>query len=134
MKETLTSQLDTARQFISSAKRVLLATHENPDGDGLAAMLAFNFWLKELGKESTLFVKEELPPHLKFLPGIEHIKKEIPEGEEYDLLAGFDYGDLKRLGLDEWLARRPQVKILVFDHHPESRQKGDLQIIDAAAP
>lgn len=126
------AQLAEALELISSSERILLATHENPDGDGLAAMLAFGLWLMALGKNATLFVKEEVPPHLKFLPALDLIYKEIPP-LAYDLLIGFDYGDFSRLGLDEWLASQSQIKILTFDHHPAGRQKGDVQIIDTEA-
>lgn len=126
------AQFEQTLEIISSSSKILLATHENPDGDGLAAMLAFGLWLISLGKDATLFVKAELPSYLKFLPAIDIIYKEIPRGE-YDLLVGFDYGDFKRLGLDEWLKGQTKVKILAFDHHPEGRQKGDIQVIDTAA-
>ncbi|MFY9461599.1 MAG: DHH family phosphoesterase [Candidatus Sungiibacteriota bacterium] len=126
------AQFERVLEIVSSSSKILLATHENPDGDGLAAMLAFDLWLISLGKDATLLVKEELPSYLKFLPALDLIYKEIP-GYEYDLLVGFDYGDFKRLGLDEWLAGQTKVKILTFDHHPEGRQKGDIQIIDEKA-
>lgn len=125
-------QFERSLELISSSSRILLATHENLDGDGLAAMLAFDLWLISLGKDAALFVKEELPSSLKFLPALDLIYQEIP-GYEYDLLVGFDYGDFKRLGLDEWLKRQAKVKILTFDHHPAGRQRGDIQIIDEKA-
>ena len=75
-------QFDKAWELISSSGKIVLATHEEPDGDGLSSMLAFHFLLRGLGKENVLFVKEELPSYLRFLPGVEQVQKEIPEGDE----------------------------------------------------
>jgi len=122
-----------AYNLIQNSKRILLATHESPDGDGLASMLAMYHWLESI-KPGAIFLysKDEIPKYLKFLPGIEKIQGQIPEGE-FDLLIGFDYGDFKRLGLDEWLKTQPEIKIITFDHHPAGRQMGTINLIDTTS-
>ncbi|MDO8560600.1 MAG: DHH family phosphoesterase [bacterium] len=132
MIEPLNQKIEEARKLISFSEKIILATHEHPDGDGFAAMLAFYFWLKSVGKEPVLFIKERLPQYLKFLPGIEYISREIPEGK-YELLIGFDYGDFERLGMGGWLGLQEQIKVIAFDHHAEGRQGGDIHVIDTRA-
>ena len=36
---------------VSQADRIMLSTHENPDGDGLGAEGALYYYLKDCGKE-----------------------------------------------------------------------------------
>lgn len=128
----LDKKIEEAAHCLLSSERILLATHEDPDADGLSAMLAVLFWLRDQGKEATAFVNGELPEYLKFLPGLDFLRRDIPEGE-YDLLVGFDYADFRRLGLDKWVEERPGLAILTFDHHPEGRQSGEFKVIDPAA-
>ena len=40
--------------LIESAKKLLVVSHVNPDGDALGTQLAFAAYLKSLGKEVTL--------------------------------------------------------------------------------
>ncbi|MBI2635476.1 MAG: DHH family phosphoesterase [Parcubacteria group bacterium] len=133
--DPLAEKFDEALSRIKSARRILLATHEDPDGDGLGALLAALLWLKDMagGKEVVALTRGELSSSLLSLPGIEFCRSETPEGP-FDLLFGFDYGDFKRLGLDEWISRQPQISTITFDHHPLGRHAGDLLIVDPAAP
>ena len=41
---------------------------------------------------------------------------------------GFDYGDFERLGLPQIVVGG--ARVITFDHHLESRQQGDVKIID----
>ena len=53
-------EIETNRPFkeigllIESAKKLLVVSHVNPDGDALGTQLAFATYLKSLGKEVTL--------------------------------------------------------------------------------
>lgn len=130
--KSLSGEFQRAASRIADARRILLATHEDPDGDGLSAMLAFGWWLSEINKDAVVYAKGELPVYLRFLPGLEMVKTEVPDGA-FDLLIGFDYADFRRLGLDRWLQTQPGLFTITFDHHPGGRQKGDVQIIDPHA-
>ena len=44
---------------VRAARHVLLMTHENPDEDGLGAMLAFGRWLERQGKVTEAVAKLE---------------------------------------------------------------------------
>lgn len=131
---SLSEQFDEVLNLVKSAKRILLATHEDPDGDGLGSLIAFALWLKDtaVAKEIVAFIKGDLPDYLSLLRGIEMCVRELPE-REFDLLIGFDYADFKRLGLSEWFARQPRINIVTFDHHPGGRYQGDILLVDTAA-
>ncbi|OGZ97613.1 MAG: hypothetical protein A3D41_03860 [Candidatus Sungbacteria bacterium RIFCSPHIGHO2_02_FULL_41_12b] len=122
-----------AYNLIKSSERILLATHESPDGDGIASMLAVYNWLESINPGAVfLYSKDEIPAYLKFLPCLEKIQPSVPEGE-FNLLIGFDYGDFKRLGLDEWLKIQPEIKIITFDHHSTGKQLGTINLIDTSS-
>ena len=62
--------LDRFSSFLEPHRRILLTTHENPDGDGTGAMVALAQYLRSLGKEIRIVVAPALPAFLEFLdPG-----------------------------------------------------------------
>lgn len=122
-----------ASTLIKGAKKILLATHESPDGDGVASMLAFYHALEAGGRgQAILWAREEIPSYLRFLPASDAFTKILPD-EPVDLVIAFDYGDFKRLGIDEWVVGQRHVRVLTFDHHPAGGQFGTVNIIDPAA-
>jgi len=115
------------KKLIADSENILLATHENPDADGVSSMLAFSLYLDSIGKDHFLYTPN-MPSHfISFLPDFEKIKIELPE-EKIDLVIGFDYADIKKLRLEE--LRYQDYKMATLDHHPNTH-KGDLDIIDA---
>lgn len=111
--------------MIERAKKILLATHDGPDGDALGAMLAMKSGLETMEKEVSAFCWPGVPSEFQFLPGVGEIKKK-PDLENADLIIGLDYGNFSRLGLEEecWL----KTDFLTIDHHPIDGQKGFLMI------
>lgn len=55
-------------ELIKSSKKILLLTHQNPDGDALGSLLALSLVLKNLNKEPTAVSSDPIPGVLKFLP------------------------------------------------------------------
>lgn len=109
--------------MIRRAKKILLATHEGPDGDALGAMLAMKAGLEKLGKEVVAFCRPSVPSEFRFLPGAGETKKK-PDLDKVDLVIGLDYGSFNRLGLDEKIL--DQVPLLTIDHHQIDGQKSFL--------
>ena len=47
---------------LRSADKLLLTTHENPDGDALGSLLAMHWILEQLGKDSVMYMSpDEFP-------------------------------------------------------------------------
>ncbi len=112
---------------LKNSQNILLATHENPDGDGLGAMFSLSLFLKQIGKHPFPFSYDKLPESLQFLPGSVSVQHTLPENDIFDLVIGLDYGDIERLHL------RPtfldESRFVTIDHHVASRPFGDLQIV-----
>lgn len=132
--------LDRFATFLDRHTRVLLTTHENPDGDGIGAAVALAAHLKSGGKEARIVVSPALPENLRFLD---------PEG----WIEAFDpTGVHQELGLwpDAWLlidASEPQrmgplLPLFVstgatracLDHHLKDAPRGfDAEFVDPTA-
>lgn len=59
--------LDRFASFLDQHPRVLLTTHENPDGDGVGASLGLAAYLRSIGKEARIVVFPGLPENLKWM-------------------------------------------------------------------
>jgi phosphoesterase RecJ-like protein len=114
---------------LRNASCILVAGHGNPDGDSLGSVLGFAEALREnFGKEVIRYSIDPVPSAFRALSGAESITREI---EWYpDVIVGFDYGDIRRLGIPEEFLRAAQI--ITFDHHPPGRQEGDVAIIDTS--
>ena len=131
-EKDLPSLFRNALEEIGAARKILLITHENPDADGVSSMLALGLWLRRIDKEVYLYTIDEFPEYLRELPGSERITQILPD-EKIDVVIGFDYGDWKRMRIDEFLERQEEALTITFDHHPSDKQKGDIVIVDTAS-
>jgi bifunctional oligoribonuclease and PAP phosphatase NrnA len=119
----MNTQFLAAKKAIDKSEKILLASHDEPDGDALGSMLALKFSFEKLGKKADIFCPSEIPENFRFLPGIQEVKKNIEL--KYDLLFGVDYGDLKRLE-----AAVKDIPLITFDHHPLINQAGEIKVVD----
>ena len=53
--------------IILSCERIILTTHENPDGDGLGAEVGLYYHLNELGKEVRIINYSPMPEEYNYL-------------------------------------------------------------------
>ena len=110
------------QQMIANADRILLTTHENPDGDGIGCASAMQYYLQDIGKDSRILCTSELPYEYGFF---QHAKdyslysktKHAEWIAGADLAIVFDVGDFSRLrGIGEQL-KINGIKTLNIDHH-----------------
>ena len=126
-------------KFISKIKnfeKFLLMIHEDPDGDTLAATVAFYIVLKRMGKKVSMVCKDEIPKPFLFLPQIDKIKKDILFGD-YEVIIVIDCGDLRRTGFPERLKKFARVfkNFINIDHHPKNDlwKIANINIVDQKA-
>ncbi|MBW2618524.1 MAG: bifunctional oligoribonuclease/PAP phosphatase NrnA, partial [Deltaproteobacteria bacterium] len=67
--------------------RWLLASHLNPDGDAIGALIGLGLLLKEMGKEVTLLNLSGVPDMFSFLPESHLVAREVGPALNYDGLA-----------------------------------------------
>jgi bifunctional oligoribonuclease and PAP phosphatase NrnA len=134
----LTRQIDPLLSAITAWLRdngsdhFLVASHVNPDGDGLASMLACGRILRSLGKQVWLVADGFLSPRYAYLPQIASV---VPyrEGLEAELpVANVITVDVPTLSRLERVARLVprDATILKIDHHPSDDHFGRFNYVD----
>lgn len=134
MSTSFEREFSQVARLLEGKNRILLATHEHPDGDALGSMIAmFSVLTRMPGKEVVMFSKDPVPEHFGFLPCVEHVVHLLPgeKGFVPELFFAFDYGDFNRIHVEAELVSDSTT--VTFDHHPYSRQRGDILIIDPTA-
>jgi phosphoesterase RecJ-like protein len=124
---------------ILKAKKIMLTTHENPDGDGLGSECGIYYHLKEIGKDVKILNYSSLPSQYNFLNTDNIFEKfDLKVHEKWiidvDLLIVFDVGDFSRTRTIADYVLKNKIQILNIDHHPHSNDhKFDHNYIDLNA-
>ena len=123
--------LDTILEEIKKAEKIVILTHEGPDGDAIGSSLGFAFALESLGKKPDIMIPE-YSKTFQFMPGIDKLK-EKSEIENYDLAIAVDCADSKILkGYATYFEKA--TKKIVVDHHGSNTMYGDINFINPVAP
>ncbi|MCI8640978.1 MAG: bifunctional oligoribonuclease/PAP phosphatase NrnA [Clostridia bacterium] len=122
--------LDNIIEKIKQAEKIVILTHETPDGDAIGSTLAMKMALKQLGKQADVIIKE-YPKTFDFLPGRNEIKSET-NVDKYDLAISLDCADFKRLVGNEYFEKAKQT--IVIDHHGSNKMYGDFNFVNPVAP
>ena len=117
-----------AADVLRSARRVVLTTHVNADGDGTGSEIAVATWLRELGIEAFIVNPTPWPDLFGFL--VPHRSWVVPAGSDRaeelcasaDLACVLDTGEYPRIGRVKPMIGH--LRTVVIDHHP----KGDKAI------
>jgi bifunctional oligoribonuclease and PAP phosphatase NrnA len=59
--------LERLAAFLDAHERILLTSHENPDGDGLGAAAGLAHYLTALGKQARIVVYPHAAPELNWI-------------------------------------------------------------------
>lgn len=110
---------------IHNANSFLIATHENPDGDGIGSIIALAAGLKQLGKSVYLYIKDPVPKMYHYLNGYKAIKTSLPKsGKAFDLSFIVDLGELERVGQD-FINYKGRGETISLDHHAKGNHNCD---------
>lgn len=122
--------LDEILKEIKQAEKIVILTHETPDGDAMGSSLAMKLILQELEKKSDVIIPE-YSRMFNFLPSAEEIKTDSPI-KNYDLAISVDCANFKRLAKNEYFENAK--KTIVIDHHGSNNMYGDLNYVNPASP
>jgi phosphoesterase RecJ-like protein len=127
------SSREQTLQELRSAEKLILVTHENPDGDALGSLVAMREILRTLGKDSPAFIDARefpLPHEYRFLP-LEDVLTAPPRDLEERTVVFLDCGSLERNPAEAF--RRPGMHILNIDHHHDNTRFGTVNLVDPEA-
>ncbi|MFL5839400.1 MAG: DHH family phosphoesterase, partial [Thermoleophilaceae bacterium] len=125
--------LDEVVEEIQQSTKLLVTTHENPDGDALGSLLAFHEMMQTLGKDSIMFMSAAefpLPHEYQSLP-LETVQNEPPPDMEQRIAVFLDCGNIDRMPVD-FLQREGQ-HIVNIDHHHDNTRFGTVNLVVADA-
>ncbi len=128
---------DRLKEWLSGpARRIVIVTHTNPDGDAVGSSLAWAEKMRELGHRATCIVPNKYPYFLDWMPGIGEIivYKNDPEGRaaravaEADMIFCLDFNAITRLeSLSETIAANTTARRVLIDHHLSPADGFDLR-------
>ncbi len=130
---TLVTEVDEVLQELRQADRLLLTTHENPDGDALGSLLAMHWVLEQLGKDSLMYMSPaEFPlPHEYRDMVFDGLVGAPPDDVEQRTVVFLDCGNIDRMPVD--FLRRDGIHILNVDHHHDNTRFGTVNLVAADA-
>ncbi len=134
------AMLNSFATFLQDSQRVLLTTHENPDADGIGALVGLAHFLRHSGKEVRIVVSPALPFFLAFLDPEGWIETYEPDGRHADLphwpdtWVLVDASEIQRLGMMQGAFEASKAVKACLDHHMKDAPKGfDHEFTDSAA-
>ena len=116
-------------EVISSANKICLTTHENPDGDGLGSEVAVYHHLHELGKDVRIINCSPTPEMFDYI-NINNCIETFTASDHLewlksaDLAIVFDVGDFTRTRVIKDLIDDYGISVMNIDHHPHPENHG----------
>ena len=118
---------------LRAADKLLLTTHENPDGDALGSLLAMDAILKQLGKDTLMYMSPDefpLPWEYRGLHFEGLIGQPPPDVAERTIVF-LDCGNIDRMPVD--FLQVDGLHILNIDHHHDNTRFGTVNLVCASA-
>jgi phosphoesterase RecJ-like protein len=118
--------------ILKDKRTFLLATHIDPDADGIGSMLALGLAFIHAEKEVVLFTKEPVPSPINSLKGSDRIVHSRDSTKDFDAVVVLDCADRNRVsGFKDCLeGLKPLINI---DHHETNSHFGDLNLVDTGS-
>jgi bifunctional oligoribonuclease and PAP phosphatase NrnA len=111
---------------LAGAPKLLLVTHERPDGDALGSLTAMQLALAQLGKDAVSYIAAEefpLPYEYRFL-ALEDVRTEVPADLAERTVVFLDCGNIDRNPLEPGGAR-----VINIDHHHDNTCFGTVDLV-----
>ncbi len=120
---------------LRAAPRIVVATHENPDGDAIGSLVAAAAGLRQLGKAVRTYLEpaSSIPSELRLLD-VAGLERHLDESElgSWTLLA-LDCATMRRLGRGHRGVVETAATVIDIDHHYDNTRFGAINLIDGSA-
>jgi phosphoesterase RecJ-like protein len=127
MKELDHELVSTIRDQLKSAKKVLVISHQRPDGDAIGSLLAVGLALLSDRKEVQMVLKDGIPDNFRFLEGSELVSTK-PLGK-VDYVIVVDSAEIERTDME----LNYDVPDLNIDHHKTNTQFALINLVEGGA-
>jgi bifunctional oligoribonuclease and PAP phosphatase NrnA len=123
------TDLDQVVGELRQADKLLLTTHENPDGDALGSLLATHQILALLGKDALMFMAADefpLPAEYRHMD-FTGVLNDPPEDVSERTVVFLDCGNIDRMPVD--FLQQGDLHILNIDHHHDNTRFGTVNLV-----
>jgi bifunctional oligoribonuclease and PAP phosphatase NrnA len=120
---------------LAAADRVVVATHENPDGDAIGSLVAAAAGLRQLGKQVRTYLDpgSSIPSELRLLD-VSGLERHLDPAALADwTLLAVDCATVRRLGRGHGNLIRAARTVVSVDHHYDNTRFGVVNLIDGDA-
>ncbi len=114
---------------LRTADKLIVVSHENPDGDALGSLIAMQSILTAMGKDCVMFIDASefpLPHEYLFFP-LTGLVSAPPDDLDQRTIVFLDCGNLERNPAEA--LQRPGAHILNIDHHHDNTHFGTVNLV-----
>ena len=129
----MTTEQEHVVAELRAAHKLLLTTHENPDGDALGSLLAMHEILTQLGKDSLMYMSPDefpLPWEYRGLH-FEGLVGTPPDDVAERTIVFLDCGNIDRMPVD--FLQADGLHVLNIDHHHDNTRFGTVNLVCSVA-
>ncbi|HEY1520711.1 MAG TPA: bifunctional oligoribonuclease/PAP phosphatase NrnA [Solirubrobacteraceae bacterium] len=120
---------DEVLRELRSVDKLIVVSHENPDGDALGSLIAMQGILAEEGRDSLMFIDSSefpLPQEYRWFE-LSGLVSSPPEDLEERTIVFLDCGNLERNPAEAF--RHPGAHIINIDHHHDNTLFGTVNYV-----
>ena len=128
MKDPDQELVATIRNQLKLVKKVLVISHQRPDGDAIGSLLAMGLPLLAAGKDVQMVLKDRIPDNFRFLVGSEFVQTK-PKGK-VDYIIVVDSAEVERTDTDFSEYGVPDLNI---DHHKTNTYFAKINLVERDA-
>jgi bifunctional oligoribonuclease and PAP phosphatase NrnA len=124
-----TAAHDEVLTELREADKLLLTTHENPDGDALGSLLAMHLILEQLGKDSVMYMSPDefpLPSEYRSFK-FDGLVGAAPGDVSERTIVFLDCGNIDRMPVD--FLKQDGLHVLNIDHHHDNTRFGTVNLV-----
>ena len=135
-------QFSEALDLIDRADRILVTTHNKPDGDACGSLVVMRDALRGQGKRVYALLLSEVPAWYRFIASepllilgrdVQPDKLLSDYFQQIELVILLDVNSTSQLPHVTECLRQVEVPVLVIDHHATSDGLGSLELVDPTA-
>jgi phosphoesterase RecJ-like protein len=130
-EELIAGDMAEVLEELRAATKLIVVTHENPDGDALGSLVGMQKLLLALGKDSLIFIDAgelPLPYEYRFLP-LDGLVSQPPPDLDERTIVFLDCGNLERNPAEALQRVGGTNHILNIDHHHDNTRFGTANLV-----
>jgi Exopolyphosphatase-related proteins len=131
----ISKEIKSIRDLLVKRSKIVVTTHQNPDGDALGSMLGMYWFLKGMGHDVSPISPNDYPEFLQWLPGNEAVLDYVKHKNQVksavaaaEIIFYLDYNEDKRGGDMKELLNASKASKIMLDHHPFPQLPVDVAI------